>query len=229
MFRGNRHVRSILVLLILPIMLSRLLAACGGDDEKKSASSTPAEGTLTTESARVDYRPADSEEWQAITGVQTVGGEDAIRTDASGRALLNFYTGTEVEILPGSEVVVTQLEETAEGGHIVLLNQLSGETQHHVALVADTGSRYEINTPSANLVVRGTVFGVAVQPDGATTVQVREGVVQARAGEQTVEVSAGEALDILPDETIPGTPYPIPVIRPPATTPTPTPGVTGRK
>ncbi|RPI96575.1 MAG: hypothetical protein EHM39_10735, partial [Chloroflexi bacterium] len=164
MFRGNRHARFVLVLLLI-----LLLASCGSDDGEKKESNPPAEGTLTTESARVDYRPAGGEDWQAITSAQTVGGEDAIRTDASGRALLNFYTGTEVEILPGSEVVVTQLEETAEGGHIVTLNQLSGETQHRVELVANSGSSYEVNTPSANLVVRGTLFGVEVQPDGATT------------------------------------------------------------
>jgi hypothetical protein len=66
--------------------------------------------------------------------------------------------------------------------------------------------------------VRGTVFGVQVAPDGATHVEVQDGVVQAQVGQQTFEVNTGEALDVLADQTVPSTPYPIPVIRPPAAT-----------
>jgi hypothetical protein len=205
------------------LVLAFVLAACGGDDQdKKEPESQPADATLTVEQDRVEVRAGGGETWAQAANAQAVRSEDAIRTDSTGRALLNFYTGTEVEILPDSELVVTSFEETADGGHTITLSQLSGETLHRVERIADREDRYELNTPSAHIVVRGTVFGVEVAPDGATTIEVREGVVQAQAGQQTVEVQAGEALDIAADQTIPGTPYPIPAIRPPAATPAPT-------
>lgn len=205
------------------LVLAFVLAACGGDDQdKKEPESQPADATLTVEQDRVEVRAGGQETWTQAAGAQPVRSQDAIRTDATGSALLNFYTGTEVDIRPGSELVVTSFEQTADGGYTITLSQLSGETLHQVERVADREDRYEINTPAAHIVVTGTVFGVAVAPDGATTIEVREGVVQAQAGQQTVEVQTGEALDIAADQTIPGTPYPIPAIRPPAATPAPT-------
>jgi hypothetical protein len=223
---------------LIVVLVGFLLAACGGGDEKKDKepASTPAEGTLTVEQDRVETRAGGGENWSQVAGTQTVKNEDAIRTDTTGHALLTFFAGTEVEILPGSELVVARFEESASGGHTITLNQLGGETLHRVARVADREDRYEVHTPSANLVVRGTVFGVQVAPDGATHVVVQDGVVQAQVGDQTFEINAGEALDVLADQTVPSTPYPIPVIRPPAATarpavapevtPTPTPTLT---
>jgi hypothetical protein len=208
--------RRVLIIVLVVFML----AACGGGNkkDKKQASTTSAEGTLTVDQDRVEYRAGGGQTWAQVAGTQAVKSEDAVRTDATGHALLTFFTGTEVEILSGSELVVTSFEESADGSHTITLNQLSGETLHRVARVADRADRYEIQTPSANLVVRGTVFGVQVAPDGATHVEVQDGVVQAQVGTQTFEINVGEALDVLADQTVPSTPYPIPVIRPPAAT-----------
>jgi hypothetical protein len=214
------HKRLIAVWLLWVLVL----AACGGDDQKKEKESgaSPAEGTLTVVQDRVEMRAGGGETWAQVTGVQVVKTSDTIRTDASGRALLTFFAGTEVDIQPGAEVTVTRFEQAADGSYTITLNQLNGETLHRVERIADREDRYVVETPSATIVVRGTQFGIEVKPDGATYVEVREGVVQAQVGEQTVEISAGEAIDIQAGQTIPSTPYPIPVIRPPATTPVPT-------
>jgi hypothetical protein len=211
--------RWVLVVVLVGGVLA--LAACGGK-KSKTAGSTPAEATLTIEQNSVEFSAGNSGNWTQVTGAQPVKSGDAIRTNPSGRALLTFFTGTEVEISPGAELVVTSFEKTANGGHTITLKQLSGETQHTVARIVDNQSSYEVNTPSATLTVRGTAFGVQVASDGATHVEVTDGVVQAQAGQQTVDISAGQALDITANQTIPSTPYPIPVIRPPAATPTPT-------
>lgn len=217
---SKRHARITAV-----ILLALTLAACGGGDKKnatKTPSGTPAEGTLTVEKDHVEYKAAGSDAWTPVTAPQTVRQGDSIRTDTTGSARLNFYTGTETELLPGVELTLTTFEQTADGGYTITLHQLSGETEHRVARIADREDRYVVETPSATLAVRGTEFGVEVKPDGTTTVEVREGVVQAQVGQQTVEVGAGQALDIRAGQTVPSTPYPIPVIRPPAATATPT-------
>jgi hypothetical protein len=211
------------VLIAVLVMVGLTLAACGGSKKSGNSqtSNTPAQATLTVEQDRVDYR-ASGGDWVQVTGPQIVKNGDSIRTDANGKALLTFFTGTEVEILSSAELEVTSFEDTPDGGHVITLNQLGGETEHRVARIVDTQSRYEINTPSATLTVRGTAFGVQVAADGATHVEVTEGVVQAQVGTQTVDVSAGKALDITANKTIPSTPYPIPAILPPAATPRPT-------
>jgi hypothetical protein len=223
MRRGQRR-----VLIAVLVMVGLTLAACGGSSKKSAStqpSNKPAQATLTVEQDRVDYR-ASGGDWVQVTGPQIVKNGDSIRTDANGKALLTFFTGTEVEILSSAELEVTSFEETPDGGHVITLNQLGGETEHRVARIVDSQSSYEINTPSATLTVRGTAFGVQVAPDGATHVEVTEGVVQAQVGTQTVDVSAGKALDITANKTIPSTPYPIPAILPPAATPRPTPAAT---
>jgi hypothetical protein len=214
-----------LVLIAALVVAALVLSACGGSKKSGSSTSstTPAEATLTVEKDRVDYKASGSSDWTQVTGPQVVKNGDSIRTDANGSALLTFFTGTEVEILSGAELEVASFEETANGGHVISLTQLSGETEHRVARIVDSQSSYEINTPSATLTVRGTAFGVQVAQDGATHVEVTEGVVQAQVGTQTVDINAGKALDVTANKTIPSTPYPIPAIRPPAATPRPTP------
>jgi hypothetical protein len=158
MRRGQRR-----VLIAVLVMVGLTLAACGGSkksgNNQTSTSNTPAQATLTVEQDRVDYR-ASGGDWVQVTGPQIVKNGDSIRTDANGKALLTFFTGTEVEILSSAELEVTDFEQTPDGGHVITLNQLGGETEHRVARIVDSQSRYEINTPSATLTVRGTAFGV---------------------------------------------------------------------
>ena len=211
--------RSIVLLLILVVALS----ACGGGKKKSSGSAgQPAEATLDIQSDRVEHQDAATQVWNPVTGSQMVKSNDGLRTDVTGHAVLTFYTGTQVEIMPSSELVVTDYERTADGGATITLKQLSGETLHRVQLVANTQSHYEVNTPVAHLLVRGTEFGVKVAADGATHVEVKSGVVHAEIGLQQVDISPGQAIDITAN-MVPGPLYTIPAILPPAGLVSPTP------
>ncbi|HVO71836.1 MAG TPA: FecR family protein [Aggregatilineaceae bacterium] len=214
----------------LLLILVVALAACGGGKKESSGSaSQPADATLDIQSDRVEREDATSQVWSPVTGPQMVRSNDGIRTDVTGHAVLTFYTGTQVEIMPSSELVVTDYERTADGGATITLKQLSGETLHRVQLLANTQSHYEVNTPVAHLLVRGTEFGVTVAADGATHVEVKSGVVHAEIGLQQVDISPGQAIDINAN-MVPGPLYTIPAILPPASlqpfTPTPPPSLT---
>jgi hypothetical protein len=220
--------RKITTSLLLALTLA--LAGCGGD-KKDSAKTGSAAATLTVAQATVEYRSSGSDTWTATGETQTATTGDSIRTDATGQATLTFYTGTEVEIDPQSELVVTQFDQAANGSQTILLKQLAGDTVHHVARLADAESRYEVETPVATMTVRGTEFSVAVAPDGATHIEVREGTVQAEVqtptGRQTIEIGVGKALDVNQNREVPSTPYPIPAIRVPDATATPSVTPTG--
>ena len=115
-----------------------------------------------------------------------------IVTPPGGRATLSFSTGTSVALGEGADVTVG-----GDGGSAVL--QLAGGVVDlHVAKLG-AGQRFVVNTPDAEVEVRGTHFRVAVAaPDPAcgggttTRVVVTEGVVVVRHAGAESRVAAGE-------------------------------------
>lgn len=207
----------------LLVILALALAACGGSKKKtvSTPAAQPADATLNVQSAQVEWQSGSAGSWNAVTGTQAVSGKDSIRTNASGQAQLTFYTGTQVDILPNSQVVISSFEKTADGGATITIRQISGDTLHRVQMVADTHSRYEVETPVATLTVRGTEFKVNVAADGATRVEVTSGTVQASIGQQQYDVKPGQAIDVNSQKQTSG-PADIKPILPPNTTITPT-------
>ncbi|MBM3157429.1 MAG: hypothetical protein FJ004_09120, partial [Chloroflexi bacterium] len=72
------------------------------------------------------------------------------------------------------------------------LNQLIGNTVNRVGQLVDSASGYEVETPAAVAVVRGTAFSLAVKQDGFTTVQTTQGTVSFTAAGVTVSVNQGQ-------------------------------------
>jgi len=62
----------------------------------------------------------------------------------------------------------------------------------------DPGSRYEIQTPSAYALVRGTLFEADVDDTGSTTVRTIEGMVSVVAVQEEVYVPAGHEVSVEP-------------------------------
>ena len=58
--------------------------------------------------------------------------------------------------------------------------------------MADSGSQYEIKTPSATAVVRGTLFATEVDETGSTQVTITEGLVSVVAQEEEVYLTANQ-------------------------------------
>jgi hypothetical protein len=226
------------------ILLLLVLIGCGKDDDKKedrepaqtSEVVHDAEAILTVDAGLVEWQASGTTTWIAVSESQAITRDDRIRTDATGQAMLTFFTGTEAQILPNSELIVRSFEQSDTGDALITLEQVTGEALHSVNAALDSGLQYEVTTPVAQIVVRGTRFGVRVEDNGATHVEVQEGVVQAVVDQTTIELQPGTALDV-DENRVPSTPYAIPTgptltpaptissIRPPATrvpaTPTP--------
>ncbi len=177
-----------------------------------TATETPApqsaDASLSVDADQVELRSGADGAWTAVTDTQIVTSADAVRTDATGQAVLTFFTGTQAEITPNSELEVSSFETAADGSTTITLKQISGQTLHRVAQMADSNSRYEVDTPVAMITVRGTEFGIAVAEDGATQVKVTTGTVRVDAGGQQIDVTPGQALKV-DANAVPGTPYPI--------------------
>ena len=233
--------------IVLLLLVALVVTGCGSSNKKAAAptatsipptaastdtpvpptaTNTPApqnaDASLSVDADQVELRSGAEGAWTAVTETQIVHSADAVRTDATGQAVLTFFTGTQAEIAPNSELEVSSYETNADGSTSITLKQISGQTLHRVAQMADSSSHYEVDTPVALITVRGTEFGIAVAEDGATQVTVTTGTVRVDAGGQQIDVTPGQALNV-DANAVPGTPYPIDQGVP--MTPVPTPSI----
>jgi hypothetical protein len=172
--------------------------------------------TLTQVSGVVEVMAAGSDTWQPVSvGVQVETG-DRIRTRSLSNATLAFFDGSTVGMGAVTEMAFVEMSSRRDGSNrVIALYQQLGQAHSRVQSLPDLASRFEIETPAADVVVRGTEFDTAVEPDGATSVAVVEGIVEVVAQGNTVAVEAGQEVAIEPGE-----PPPAPVQ--PTSTPTPT-------
>lgn len=133
------------------------------------------------------------------TRLQSVG--EAIRTGQGASAVLAVDTGIGfVNISENTTVRVQNLQVTNNGGRITQLQVSGGQARLQVRRFTNPDSRLEIQTPAGVSGVRGTDFGVSVQPDGKTGLVTLEGGVVASAQGQSVAVDAGFQSLVIPGE-----------------------------
>lgn len=139
--------------------------------------------------------------------LQQVG--DGITTDAGAAATLEVDTGIGfVNVAEKTEVRVQSLAIAPDNGRITRLLVPKGQVRLQLRRFTHRGSELEIRTPAGISGVRGTEFGVAVQPDGKTGVATLTGRVETMAQGQNVNVRAGFQNLIMPGEA-PSPPVPL--------------------
>lgn len=118
-----------------------------------------------------------------------VAAGDTVKTDANGSLKLSYLDGTRLQIDPGAVVTVLKAQvNTVSHAEASVFKLDLGRVWIRVLKVLSQKSKFDVQTPTATAGVRGTVFSVAVAPDGKTSVSVREGEVALRssaAGEPT--------------------------------------------
>jgi hypothetical protein len=88
---------------------------------------------------------------------------NVIRTDANGFAAIEYPDGSIARVDANSLFTVRKL--TVDGGKRIIEAHLDvGRTFHRVAKVSGTENRYEVTTPNAVAVVRGTEFIAEYDP-----------------------------------------------------------------
>ncbi|MBI5931748.1 MAG: FecR domain-containing protein [Chloroflexi bacterium] len=208
-----------------------LLVACivaavvllGKDKNKDNDKSDQIAGDLTglTIAANVETSQ-DQQIWQTAPARFVLAEGDSIRTNASGQALLTFFTGDETEVTPNTELKIEVMQGEANGDNQIQLNILVGQITNRIDRTLNTNSRYDVKTPTADAAVRGTIYTVKVEPiTGRSTFSVERGVVQVTAQGQTQTAQAGFEIVVEPGQP-PSAPRQLPTPTPGFTTPTPT-------
>ncbi|MCS6814548.1 MAG: FecR domain-containing protein, partial [Cyanobacteria bacterium] len=108
--------------------------------------------------------------------LQVVG--DGLRTEpnASVRLAIDTEVGF-VTIQEKTTVRIQGLQVAPDNGRITRLHVSGGQVQVQVRPFTHRGSRLEVTTPSSVSGVRGTQFGITVQPNGRTGLATLEGSV----------------------------------------------------
>lgn len=131
--------------------------------------------------------------------LQSVG--EGIITGAASRSVLGVDNGIGfIDVAENTDLRVRQLQQLPDGGHVTRLSVSRGQANLRVRRFTHPSSELEIETPAGWSGVRGTEFGVAVQPDGKTGVATLSGQVIASAQGQNVAVNAGFQSLVIPGE-----------------------------
>ncbi len=124
------------------------------------------------------------------TRLQTVG--EAIRTGDRAQTRLALDTGIGfVHLAEKTLLRLQQVRTTPDGGRITRLQVTGGQVRLQLRRFTNPSSRLELETPVGVSGVRGTEFGVSVQPSGKTGVATLTGSIVTSAQSQSVVVDAG--------------------------------------
>ncbi len=122
--------------------------------------------------------------------LQAVG--DGIDTGRGANAVLAADTGIgTITVSEQTSLWIQALQIAPGNGRITRLQVTGGQVRLKVRPFTNPSSRLEIQTPAGVSGVRGTEFGVSIQPDGKTGLATLRGSVVSSAQGKVVAVNAG--------------------------------------
>ncbi len=151
-------------------------------------------------SGQVTYQPPGKSR-PAKTGDRLQAAGDQITTGQRSGVVLAVDTGVgSVQMAENTQLKVRSLGVAPDNGRITLLEVPYGQARLQLRRFTHSGSRLEIQTPAGVSAVRGTVFGMTVQPSGKTGLATLSGGVTTTAQGKTVLVSGGYQNLLIPGE-----------------------------
>lgn len=145
----------------------------------------------------------------AKVGARLAGIGDGIDTGSSSTALLGVDTDVGfVNVSENTSLRIQKLEVAPDNGRVTHLSVTKGQARLKVRPFTHPGSELKIQTPAGFSGVRGTEFGLAIQPNGKTGLAVLDGKVNSNAQGKEIPVPRGFQNFTIPGES-PSTPVPL--------------------
>ncbi|HLO87429.1 MAG TPA: FecR family protein [Nostocaceae cyanobacterium] len=159
-------------------------------------------------SGNVSYANAQTSQPARVgTRLKNVG--ESISTGKNSRTVLALDTGIGfINVAENTQLRIQQLKKTSSGGSITDLQVLTGQVKLKLRRFTNQSSHLRIETPAGITGVRGTEFGVSVQPSGKTGIATLTGSVATTAQGQSVNVNKGFQSLVIPGEA-PTPPVPL--------------------
>ena len=131
--------------------------------------------------------------WRPIQDGVSVQVGETVRTSDDGRVQLVFSEGPVTELGSTTELLLEKTDRENGTLPLIRLSLLYGDSWHRLE-AQETGIRYEIETPSALIVLQGMLVHILSSPDGGTVVEALEGhAVVIAAGQQHLVPSGHKA------------------------------------
>ena len=127
---------------------------------------------------------------------------ETIVTGPQGYARLQISDGSTFDVYPSSRVVFR-----ANPGRLRdLLEVFLGNVKVHIQTYGGRPNPYRVQSPTAVIAVRGTIFEVGVEDDTVTSVTVDEGLVEVThrllPGGKPVQLMPGQSLRVFPNASL---------------------------
>ena len=185
------HLCVLLCLLSIGPSLSSGVRA-NGAQEMVSAKVLSTEGQV-----EIQRQPANQPQLQKIAFKieDELRAGDTIITGKNGRLVLGLSDGSQAVIAPKTTVVIKDLSQSPR----TLFNVIRGKTRVHIEKLGGQPNPYRVNTPTAVIAVRGTIFDVLVDGN-ETRVFLHEGqvaVTNLNMPDQPILLFAGQMTKVL--------------------------------
>lgn len=143
-----------------------------------------------------------SKQLKAWTGMRLSQVGEIFETDPGASAVLALDQGLgTIQVAEQTRFRIKALHTTTSGGRVTLLDVIHGRVRLKVRTLSNPSSRLEVFTPVGINGVRGTDFGVSVQPSGKSSVATLSGQVDTIAMGETQAVGKGLQTLTMPGET----------------------------
>ncbi|MFW5867480.1 MAG: FecR family protein [Armatimonadota bacterium] len=139
-------------------------------------------------------KSATDDDFRPIGDAEHVLAGYVVRTGADGDVTLNWVDGSRIRLAPETSIRVRKAALNTNTKETTSLFDLdTGRIWVRVLSAIGGKTKFEVRTPTATAGVRGTVFSVAVDEAGHTSVAVYEGEVD-------VDTGAGTATSVTPGQ-----------------------------
>lgn len=183
--------KNLLSLLVLFVLVSSTLVGC-------------APSTLTTLSitgGSVSVMKAGTSSWIEAQVGMSLGPGDSVKTGDNSSAKITFFDGSTIELQAGTVIGIASLNISRDtGSTTITLEQTIGNTISRVTKLVDPASRYEVETPTGVVAVRGSAMQVYVTEDGTTWITNLEGDIRAVAQSVELQIPEGRQCIIGPGQ-----------------------------
>ncbi len=140
---------------------------------------------------------AGTDDWTDAAVGMSLGVGDIIKTGDNSGAEITFFDGSTIELGADTQIEITALDIAPDSGAtIITLIQTIGTTISRVTKILDPASRYEVETPSGVVAVRGSAAEIHVTEDGTTWGCNLGGDIRAVAEDVELQVPEGRCFII---------------------------------
>ncbi|RJR48833.1 MAG: LysM peptidoglycan-binding domain-containing protein [Desulfobacteraceae bacterium] len=168
----------------------------------------PLHGVVTFVKGKAELYDREQATWREIRLDDRVAQGSRLKTGEESALEITFAEGDALLLRANTDVELasSQKKGVLHRAYKIFLDV--GRTVTKIRKVTGEESRFDIRTPSALAMARGTEFRLSVNPENATRCEVLEGEVGISAGERMVAVKEGEGT-VVERDTPPLKPRPL--------------------